>query len=249
MLGFLRLQDTCLGMPIDTARFQAMLKEMKEIYDKDPVGAVRGKSFIKILDAYCLYELSRLGIKPEADMTIGTGEKGHKKTKVIMKQEVTIFGSHRPKDIDVCVYSSESGALLAVSTRSQMSSVGKNIINYYEGIIGDVISLHQRSPCLVIGEIYLLPTAPIKLKDGKVMKEKIDYNAIARLFKNITNRSSSDAPPDKYEQFAFLVVDFSKPQPELIDLGSKYEDLKIDDFFDKLLETYNERNPFLRLGT
>lgn len=236
-------------MPIDTGRFQAMLKEMKDIYDKDPVGAVRGKSFIKILDSYCLYELSRLGIKAEENISIGSGENGHKKTKVMMKQEVTIFGSHRPKDIDICIYSSESGALLAVSTRSQMSSVGKNIINYYEGIIGDVISLHQRSPCLVIGEVYLVPTAPIKIKDGKVMKEKIDYNNIARLFKNITNRATSDASPDKYEHFAFLVVDFSKPQPELIDLGTRYEDLKIDNFFDKLLETYNERNPFLRLGT
>jgi len=43
-----------------------------------------------------------------------------------------------------------------------MSSVGKNILTYYEEIIGDCISLHDRFPMAVICYIYLLPTKPTK---------------------------------------------------------------------------------------
>ena len=114
-------------MPIDKQKFQQMLNEMKEIYDRDPTAAVRGKSFIKKLDEYCLYELERLGIKTKTVPISG----GRAKTDIIVKQETTLIGKHKPKDVDICVYSNESGPLIAISTRSQMSSVSKNFINYY----------------------------------------------------------------------------------------------------------------------
>ena len=216
-------------MPIDVTKFNETLKEMKRIYDKDPTVSVRSKEFIKVLDAYCVYELERLGIKTK-QVKIG-GDEGRKKTNVYVKQEVTILGKHKPKDLDMCVYSEESGPLIAISTRSQMSSVGKNQITYYEEIIGDVISLHANYPSLVIGEIYLLPTEPIKKVNGKLMKEKINLKKWEYLYGKITGRKTPDDPPDKYEHFAYLVVDFTKDPPTLHPSIPAMGELKIDNFF------------------
>ena len=237
-------------MPIDQAKFKETLIKMKEIYDQDPTISVRSKAFIKVLDEYCVYELERLGIKDKVcPIGIGDGTR-KKKTTITVKQETSLIGKHRPKDVDVCVYTKESGPIIAISTRSQMSSVGKNIINYYEGIIGDVINLHENFPSLVIGEIYLLPTEPIKKKaDGTIMKETINFATIEHMFSLITERENKDSPPDKYEHFAFLVVDFTKNPPELHQTFPSSDKLKIDNFFDKLLKTHNERSPFLKIDS
>lgn len=44
---------------------------------------------------------------------------------------------HTPKDVDVAVMDPDNGPLMLVGVRSQMSSVGKNQPNDYEGIVGE----------------------------------------------------------------------------------------------------------------
>jgi len=217
-------------MPIDRENLKKTLIEMKRLYEEDSVKAVRSQSMIKQLHDFSIRELKRLGISEK---------------KVIIKPEAKVFGSHKPKLVDVAVIHKEVGPLIIVSIRSQMSSIDKNFINYYEGIIGDVISLHDKYPDLVIGEIYMLPKETIiKDANGNRRIEPHDLRKKEELFKRITNRRDGKDRIDKYEHLAFLAVDFFKDPPEVLDIPED-PTLRIEDFYDKLLKTYQERNPFL----
>lgn len=208
-------------MPANSEQLTACLKAMKQVYLADPTKAVRGQGFINLLHDYCVNELKSLGVPAEK-----------------IFKEATVFGSHKPKDVDVAVIDKMNGPFIIIGIRSQMSSVGKNILTYYEEIIGDCISLHDRFPMAVICYIYLLPTKPIKPGKGA---ETFDLSRAEKLFSLITDRGDWRNTKDKYEHFAFLKVDFTQDPPELLDTIPR---LQIDNFFDKIKDTYNERNFF-----
>lgn len=208
-------------MPANIQNLILCLGEMKQTYLADPTVAVRGQGFINLLHDYCVEELVNIGVPRER-----------------IFKEATVFGSHKPKDVDVAVIDKVNGPFIIVGIRSQMSSVAKNILTYYEEIIGDCISLHDRFPMAVICYIYLLPTKPIK--PGKV-DETVDLDRAEKLFRLITDRGDWRNTKDKYEHFAFLKVDFKQDPPRLLDTIPQ---LQITDFFDKIKDTYNERNFF-----
>lgn len=208
-------------MPANIQNLMSCLVEMKQTYLADPTVSVRGQGFINLLHDYCVDELASINIPREK-----------------IFKEATVFGSHKPKDVDVAVIDKVNGPFIIVGIRSQMSSVGKNILTYYEEIIGDCISLHDRFPMAVISYIYLLPTKSIKPGKGD---EAVDLNRAEKLFRLITDRGDWRNTKDKYEHFAFLKVDFTQDPPQLLDTISQ---LQITDFFDKIKETYNDRNFF-----
>lgn len=88
-----------------------------------------------------------------------------------------------------------------------------------------------------IGYVYLLPTEPIKLG----LSETVKLDRAEELFEKITGRRDWRDAHDRYEHFAFLKVDFTKDPPEL--LATK-EALRMETFFDKLIDTHNDRNVF-----
>jgi len=117
-----------------------------------------------------------------------------------------------------------------------MSSVGKNLLTYYEEIIGDCISLHDRFPMAVLCYVYLLPKNPIK----PGLSENINLERAELLFERITGRNDWRDTKDKYEHFAFLKVDFDNDPPRLLDTIKL---LSINGFFDKIVRTYESRKP------
>lgn len=238
-------------MPADITKLVSCLTRMKAIYLSDPTAAVRGQTFIYELHKYCVEELN-LAIGSDKVQKISLSEmkqptgKPHYPVvqidpqKYQLMQEVTLFGSHKNKDEDIALTHFANGPQIAIGVRSQMSSVGKNLENYYEGIIGECISLHDRFPMATLGYVYLLPKNPIK--QGLV--EDIDLDRAETLFKRITDRNDWHSPNDRYEHFAFLKVDFSTDPPTIIPSTSE---LSIETFFDKLVATHNDRNLFNQL--
>ncbi len=196
-------------MSIQKPELIGCLQRMKDIYLNAPEVSVRNQAFINVLHDYCISELHGVGIVDG-------------KFKII--KEATIYGSHKPKDVDVAVIEDINGPQIIIGIRSQMSSVAKNILTYYEEIIGDCISLHDRFPMAVLCYIYLLPKRSIK--DG--LNESVNLERAERLFERIAGRADWRAPKDKYEHFAFLKVDFEKDPPMLIDTLPL---LSIDNFF------------------
>ena len=210
-------------MPADMNKLISCLANMKETYLADPTAAVRGQTFISQLHKYCVDELhSAIGEDKVqkidlTDMKLPTGKPHYPKVAIDPKkyqlmQEVTLFGSHKNKDEDIALTHFANGPQIAIGVRSQMSSVGKNLENYYEGIIGECISLHDRFPMAALGYVYLLPKNPIK----PGLSEEIDLDRAESLFMKITERSDWHNPNDRYEHFAFLKVDFATNPPTLI---------------------------------
>lgn len=222
-------------MPDSAAeKLNACIKEMGMIYRADPVKAVRSQSFIKLLHAYLIDDLTGR-LTPQA-----------KKRGIAVRDEVTVLGSHKPKDVDVAVVDPDNGPLLMVGVRSQMSSIGNNVLNYYEGIVGECISLQDRFPMCTIGYVYVMPQRPIK--EGKE-GESIDHQRFARMYAAITGRGGVDYKNVRgvYDEFAYMVVDFDGDPPSLVDDAYTVADgvdLAIGTFVDRIVAKFNDRMLF-----
>lgn len=236
-------------MPTDMNKLRKCLCEMKATYLSDPTAAVRGSGFINRLHEYCVTELHealqtwRVQKIPLKDMALPSGRPHYPTARIDphrfqLMREATLFGSHKNKDEDIALTHYANGPQIVIGVRSQMSSVGKNLENYYEGIIGECISIHDRFPMAVLGYVYLLPKAPIK---PGLEAETVDLERAEKLFLKITGRDDWHGPHDRYEHFAFLKADFSLDPPELL---PTVPELRIEDFFDKLVATHNDRNLF-----
>jgi hypothetical protein len=210
------------------------LSEMAKVYRDDPMKAVRGQAFIKLLHGY-------LGSALEARLTPWAKRRGIK-----IVYEAKVLGSHKPKDVDVALVDPENGPLMLIGVRSQMSSVGKNALNYYEGIVGECISLQDRFPLATHGYLYLMPEKPIK-EDRET--EVIDHERWARFYEGISGRSGPayDKLRGIYDEFGYMVVDFDEEPPKLREdlIAHATElDLSIGTFVDRLITTFNDRMLF-----
>ena len=212
-----------------------VLRQMGDLYRVNPVVAARGQAFIKLLHQY-------LGTQLDARLTKFARKRGIK-----VKYEATILGSTKPKDVDVAVVDPANGPLVIVGVRSQMSSVGKNVLTYYEGIVGECISLQDRFPMSTHGYVYLHPLTSIK--EGKE-REAIDHRRYARMYAAVTGR---EGPAYKslrgiFDQFAYAVVDFEQKPPTLHDEYAKTAvpnmDMSINTFVERIINTFNSRTLF-----
>lgn len=212
------------------------LVEMQEVYKADPEVAVRGQGFIKILHRVLAEDLKK-------SLSAEAVDRG-----VVVKEEPTIYGSHKPKDVDVAVIEPNNGPLMLVGVRSQMSSVGKNALTYYEGIVGECISLQDRYPLAVHGYVYLHPFRPIK--EGKET-EIVDHSRYARLYESITGRGGHNYKDIKgvFDHFAYLVVEFDANPPRLRDdllaQAVPETDLRISSFVERMIGTFKRRTLFI----
>ena len=235
-------------MPANMSELTTCLANMKNIYLSDTTASVRSSEFIFPLHRYCINQLKNmidpsmnLQNIPLEDMVCPRGKPHYPREiradGLQLMQEATLFGSHKNKDADIVLSQYANGPQIIIGVRSQMSSVAKNFENYYEGIIGECISLHDRFPMATIGYVYLLPTKPIK--PGLI--EDVNLEKAEKLFEKITGRYDWRSSHDKYEHFAFLKVDFLQDPPRV--LPTK-DSLCIETFFDKLIATHNDRNIF-----
>lgn len=215
-----------------------ILQQMGEIYSKDPVKAVRGQAFIKILHKYLGGQLA-LRLSDAA-----------KQRHVRVEYETTIFGSTKPKDVDIVVLDPANGPLVIVGIRSQMSSVGNNVLTYYEGIVGECISLQDRFPMAVHGYVYLHPLQPIK--EGKE-DQKIDHKRYARMYQAITGRHPAFFRMQRgiFDVFAYMIVEFGKTPPvlrdDILNAAALEKDLKLDLFVDEIVSCFKKRELFIDL--
>jgi len=223
---------------------------MKAKYDTDPVNAVRGQGFIKMVHRYIADDL-RARLTDEA-----------RRQGVEVKEEAKLFGSHKPKDADVAVIHPDNGVLMSIGVRSQMSSVGQNVLEYYQGIIGECISLQDRFPMAVYGYAYLHPVLSKKSATRKVngVKTKVivdehpDHPRYARMYSAIAGRDGTQYKDIRgiYDQFAYMVVDFDNaPLPSIRDdvvqgaVPLAERDMQISTFVDRLVATFKKRNIWL----
>lgn len=187
---------------------------------------------------FCVHELSGRGFPGHALHPRPTPIKGRKR--------VRLLGGYMPKEIDVCVTVPDSGPLLVISVKSQMSSIVKNTINRFEEYIGDATNLHTRFPMLVLGFMMLIPAHEETLRAGKPTD---GLQRIAELLERSNARRVVTEPSGSYEVSCLLLVDFAPTPPRLsMVFPPKGSTLRVEGFFDKkLMELYKQRNQFVKL--
>lgn len=209
------------------------LRLMAADYRLSPTKAVRSQSFIKILHRHLAEELeSRL--TPWA----------RKSRSVYVKEEAKLLGVAKDKSVDVAVIDPQNGPLLIIGARSQMSSIGKNVPGYFEGVIGDAMALQERFPMSTHGYVYLHPLTVIK---ATKTTEKLNHARYAAMYASITGRSgpSYRAVRGVFDQFAYMVVDFTTDpaalQDKIVEAAAPTIDMSITTFVDRMIDTFKSR--------
>ncbi|AIY02981.1 hypothetical protein ART_3382 [Arthrobacter sp. PAMC 25486] len=219
---------------------QQCLLDMKTDFWADPEVAVRSQSFIKTFHRYIAEELrSRLTAAAS------------KKHGIKVVEEAKIFGSFKSKDVDVAVIHPTNGPLMLIGVRSQMSSVGKNVLTYYQDIVGECISLQERFPMTTMGYAYVHPlevTPWLTKKNVWTKAETPNHARYARMYASIGERDDRlyKHLTGSYDQFAYSVVDFESDPIRLRDdrvkLAVPEMDLSIITFVDRMIDTFLRRN-------
>lgn len=136
--------------PLPALTLPEVLQQMGREYRADPQLAVRSQHFIKHLHRY-------IGTQLETRLTVFARKRG-----IEVQYEAKVLGSTKPKNVDVAVVDPENGPFVLIGVRSQMSSIGNDVLTYYEGIVGECISLQDRYPMSTHGYVYLHPLTSIK---------------------------------------------------------------------------------------
>lgn len=209
------------------------LVAMGNDYRADPVKAVRSQEFINHLHDYLADDLdSRLT------------RWARKSRGVHVKKEAKLLGVAKDKNVDVAVIDPQNGPLLIVGARSQMSSIGKNVPGYFEGVIGDAMALEERFPMSTHGYVYLHPFTVIKA--GRET-EKLNHPRYARMYASITGRSGGDYRTVRgvFDQFAYMVVDFTAEpavlRDDVVNAAVPKPDLSVTTFVDRMVDTFKAR--------
>ena len=222
-------------VPGNVVTLSEVLQQMGETYRANPLAAVRGQGFIKHLHRY-------LGSQLEARLTKFAKNRG-----IQVVYEAKILGSHKPKNVDVAVIDPQNGPLLLIGIRSQMSSIGNNVLGYYEGIIGECISLQDRFPMSTHGYVYLHPLSSI-LPGAE--KERIDHRRYARMYAAVTGRVGPDYKNLRgiFDEFAYMVVNFEQTPPilrdDMVQAAVPNVDLALGSFVDRVVDKFNARTLF-----
>lgn len=216
---------------------ESVLAAMGQEYRNDPVKAVRSQRFIKLLHAY-------IGSQLDKRLTKEARKRGIK-----VRYEGKIIGSGKAKDVDIIVSDPDNGPLVLIGVRSQMSSIGKNVLTYWEGIKGEGASLQDRFPMSLHAYLYLHPLNAIK-EDRET--ESIDHKRYARMYAHITGRSGLQwfNIRNRFDEFAYMIVDYNLTPPALRDdivedaVSISEADLSVRTFVDRIVQKYNRRELF-----
>lgn len=241
-------------MPIDNAQLLEALRAVQSVYDPATT-SVRTGRVIAPLHEYCAYELRRTThagkhlpiehIHPSPPTRAEAKSRMRKAVEEKRPKRLRILGAYMPKEVDVALVPPNSGPLLAVSVKSQMSSIVKNTINRFEEYVGDATNLHTRFPMLVFGFLMLIPVTAETYVGG----EPTDgLRRIAALLERSNARTKIGEPAGSYDASALLLVDFKSASPRLVaDYPSPKTQpmLRIENFFDRLAQLYFERNQFV----
>lgn len=193
---------------------------------------IRSQKLIKHLHEYIKTELVSHGIHPSKIYPPPNASKPElKMTGFLKKKDQDISVLPKPPKEEIV----EEGVLIgekdsvgkelmnksiSINIRSQLSSLGKNFDTLFERTFAEALNLHLRAPKLIMGEVYMVPYMaydPDTTKNRRIAwKESLPVKYIPA-FRMLNNRESEENDKYKYERLCFLIIDFRKKTPEVID--------------------------------
>lgn len=213
-------------MTFNTENLTLTLIKMKNLFVADPTYAVRSKKFISEFQNYCAYELRLRDVETDGRQ---------------IKIECSIIVGRGPVEADISIIDENNEPKLIIDVRSQMTSIGKNFNNYIRMKAGEVESIHQRYPRCVVGLIYIHPKGDLNTVRPVGPVGSFNYEKAARQLASLDGRVSPSELASIYEHVAYCVVDFNADPPQLSNIIPTQVELKLENFFDKVVDTLQSR--------
>lgn len=216
------------------------IEQMRDLYINDAENAVRSKKMISKLENF---------LKESIENNLS--DLGKKELSV--KNEIVMFQSEKDKNVDIALIHPINGPLITIGVRSQMSSVAKNTLTYYQDIVGECVGLQSRYPMSVHSYVYMHPKNIIA--KGSLAKENINHLKYAQLFNSLGGRAKLNSLDYKsliinktvFDYFCYFVVDFKSTPVDYKDnwKGEGIENLStIEDLIKGIIKTTKERFHF-----
>jgi hypothetical protein len=160
-------------------------------------------------------------------------------------------GGLGPKKVDVSYADERHGLLLAVSIKSICSHpYGKNLKNRFGDLCTEAINLHMRFPYSVICALFAMPEDADR--DITPMRRISTFQRATMLFGTISGRADYSSAGEKFENVTMMLFGplreaGGEPWVRLLDAGTR-EELTEVEYFLRLRDIYNVRNPHTQVG-
>jgi hypothetical protein len=212
------------------------------IYPEEDAPQARKKRYSEVLSAALAQEVAHglrnagfPNVKPERN---GPGEKAFQ-------------GGLGPKKVDVSYANEQNGLLLAVSIKTITSPpFGKNLKNRFSDLCTEAITLHLRFPYSVVCALFAFPASADT--DVTAARHISTFRRARQLLSTISGRGQYTDPGEKFENVVLMLfeprADNAVRLPySLVDAITEAK-LSESDYFDRLREVYNRRNPHAPIG-
>lgn len=218
-------------------------------------GAVQASGkFAKAVDFWVAHEFRRAGFDPDAvwpraerprvltrelsqlvdryvptagRAAIGEFLAGHSAAKALAPKDAKVLGRVYLKQADVLMAHWSRGAELLVSTKSMLSSYGKNLRNRFEESYGDSANLRGRHPLCALGFLFVVRS---DIPRG-------DLNFLWDMLGKLTG------PAEGYDAVCLLVVDWNDVGEVTLAPDKVPDALSADVFFAQMVEAVLDRTP------
>jgi hypothetical protein len=158
-------------------------------------------------------------------------------------------GGLGPKKVDVSYSDEQHGLIFAVSIKTITAPpFGKNLKNRFGDLCTEAITLHMRFPYSIVCALFAFPSTADQDHSTEPGRRPVStFQRATQLFATISGRKDYTDPGEKFENVTMMLFhpvlsDGSQPTIKLFDTGSK-EELSEQQYFSRLLELYNRRNP------
>jgi hypothetical protein len=210
--------------------------------------------FAKAIDFWVAHEFRRAGFDPDAVWpradrprvltrelallvdryvpaagreALGTFLADHSAAKTLAPKDAKVLGRVYLKQADVLMAHWSRGAELLVSTKTMLSSYGKNLRNRFEESYGDSANLRGRHPLCALGFLFVVRS---DIPKG-------DLNFLWDMLGKLTG------PADGYDAVCLLVVDWDDDGNVAMVPEKVPEDLSAEAFFAQMVEAVLDRTP------
>jgi len=154
------------------------------------------------------------------------------------------MGGLGPKGVDVFVADEKHGLLLSSGTKGLMFDVRKNLLNRFRDMVAEALELHMRFPYAVCGHVLFIDTAA---RTASARLHGTVLNRIVTLLDGIANRRVPADPPELYEHIAVLLLDTAASKAEIAPADVP-QSMHFATYMDRMLRSFEQRNPFYEAG-
>lgn len=151
----------------------------------------------------------------------------HSKAKALAPKDAKVLGRVYLKQADVLMAHWSRGAELLISTKTMLSSYGKNLRNRFEESYGDAANLRGRHPLCALGFLFVVRA---DIPEG-------DRNFLSDMLGKLTG------PGEGYDAVCLLIVDWDTNGTVAIDHQHVPDALAAGSFFATLVSAVLDRTP------